>query len=425
MPCQIINNSHFDVAEIKDLIQDLHDFSQKRLGFKKPPVLNLVSDEDNKSPLGKTAHYDPNSMEITIFVDGRHPKDIMRSFAHELVHHCQNENGMFDDVEGQSGDGYAQSNPYLRKMEKEAYLKGNMCFRDWEDGYKSSNPNILNERRIYKMSTKKWKNKELNTLLNEKWGFSMNLGKLNEGSCGSATRDDDEKKKLEEEEPKEKEGSKGMTPKQKKFAALADPKDKITYADKIAGATGGKEEQNEEMNEAKVEVENMSLEQIQSFLEILKDLDKFDGDIADMAKKIKEKYGTEKDNEEEEKHSDMDMKERKLREAVRKIIKSKLSKKKLNEMQMGVGGSFSGIPPMEVDSLKNMRSPLDDINQDTEAGMTLQRKSTLKNELRKQVNASLSGKNLTLEEIDMVINTIINALKQDSMTKQALRRDTR
>ena len=30
------------------------------------------------------------------------------------------------------------------------------------------------------MSTKDWKNKELNTLLNEKWGFSMNLDKLNE-----------------------------------------------------------------------------------------------------------------------------------------------------------------------------------------------------------------------------------------------------
>ena len=29
-----------------------------------------------------------------------------------------------------------------------------------------------------------------------------------------------------------------QTPKQKKFAALAEPRDKITYADKIAGATG-------------------------------------------------------------------------------------------------------------------------------------------------------------------------------------------
>ena len=30
------------------------------------------------------------------------------------------------------------------------------------------------------MSTKKWKNKELNGLLTEGWGFSMDLSKLNE-----------------------------------------------------------------------------------------------------------------------------------------------------------------------------------------------------------------------------------------------------
>ena len=180
MSCQINNNSDFDISEIEDLLQDLYSFSQDRHGFKKPVALNLLSDSENTSPLGKTAHYDPNSMEIVIYVDGRHPKDIMRSFSHELVHHNQNENGMFNQDFTSTGTGYAQSNPHLRKMEKEAYLKGNMCFRDWEDGYKSSNPNILNERRIYKMSIKKWKNKELNGLLNERWGFSMNLDKLNE-----------------------------------------------------------------------------------------------------------------------------------------------------------------------------------------------------------------------------------------------------
>ena len=180
MSCKINNNSDYDITEIEDLIQDLFTFSQDRLGFEKSPVLNLVSDKSNNSPLGKTAYYDPNNMEITIYVDGRHPKDIMRSFSHELVHHNQNLKGEFANIVGQGGSNYAQTNPHLRKMEKEAYLKGNMCFRDWEDGYKSSNPNILNERRIYKMSVKDWKNKELNTLLNEKWGFSMNLSKLNE-----------------------------------------------------------------------------------------------------------------------------------------------------------------------------------------------------------------------------------------------------
>ena len=230
MQCKINNNSNFDISEIEGLIQDLYSFSQKRHGFSKPPVLNLLSDENNTSPLGKTAHYDPNSMEITIYVDNRHPKDIMRSFSHELVHHNQNENGMFDEIQGNNGLGYAQSNPHLRKMEKEAYLKGNMCFRDWEDGYKSSNPNILNERRIYKMSTKDWKNKELNTLLNERWGFSMNLNQLNEGGCGSHKRDDE---KLEEDDDS-------------KFAKNQPPYDKATALDR-KGPDG---EHNKEMNEA-------------------------------------------------------------------------------------------------------------------------------------------------------------------------------
>ncbi len=191
MTCQIINNSNYDTKQLEGLMQDLYSFSQKRFGFKKPVVLNLKSDSNNTSPLGKTAHYDPSKMEIVIYVDGRHPKDIMRSFSHELVHHNQNECGMFDDDKLSTGQGYAQSDPHLRKMEKEAYLQGNMCFRDWEDGYKSSNPNIFNERRIYKMSTKDWKNKELTSLLNEKFGFSMNLNKLNEASCGSHKRDDE------------------------------------------------------------------------------------------------------------------------------------------------------------------------------------------------------------------------------------------
>lgn len=41
------------------------------------------------------------------------------------------------------------------------------------------------------MSTKKWKNKELNTLLNERWGFGMNLGKLNESKKKKPDADGD------------------------------------------------------------------------------------------------------------------------------------------------------------------------------------------------------------------------------------------
>jgi len=56
----------------------------------------------------------------------------------------------------------------------------------------------------------------------KKYGMGMNLG-------GAIAKFEGRQKKAN--------GGKAMTPKQKKFAALAEPRDKITYADKIAGAT--------------------------------------------------------------------------------------------------------------------------------------------------------------------------------------------
>ena len=112
-------------------------YAHKKLGFNKPVDINFISDPENaKDPLGKTAYYDPSKMEITIFVDKRHVKDILRSLSHELVHHSQNCRGEFDSG-GTTEPGYAQKNPHMRKMEAEAYLLGNgFLFRDWEDQLK-------------------------------------------------------------------------------------------------------------------------------------------------------------------------------------------------------------------------------------------------------------------------------------------------
>jgi hypothetical protein len=129
--------------------------------------------------LAKTGHYDPNTMEIHVFATGRHPKDILRSIAHELVHHNQHMNGELD-MRGYSGKGYAQKNPKLRKAEMEA--NDPMLFRDWEDSLKEKENTIYNERRNRKMSLKEWKNKEIGDLLTGKWGFKMDLGKLNEAA---------------------------------------------------------------------------------------------------------------------------------------------------------------------------------------------------------------------------------------------------
>jgi len=177
---KINNNANMDLGDSEELFHSLGQYAQKQFGFKRPPALNLISDQDNSGkPLGKTAYYDPEGMTVSIYVDSRHLKDILRSLAHELVHHTQNENGELG-MGGYHGEGYAQKNKNLRNMERDAYERGNMCFRDWEDQLKQEKPTIYNERRNYKMSIKDWKNKELNENLNRKWGFSMDLTVLKE-----------------------------------------------------------------------------------------------------------------------------------------------------------------------------------------------------------------------------------------------------
>ena len=151
-------------------------FAQKHIGFEDPPKLFLKQDQENASnPLGKTAFYDPAAKSITLYITARHPKDILRSLGHELVHHKQNCCGEFEDA-GDMGPGYAQDNPFLRTKEEEANRDGSMCLRDFEDMLKKENTIYYEHlsKGENKMSIKDWKNKEVSQLLSEAWGFKFN-----------------------------------------------------------------------------------------------------------------------------------------------------------------------------------------------------------------------------------------------------------
>lgn len=147
----ITDETDQDMSQLIDMAYDFYPYSQQRLGFDKPAGIKLTSDSDNAAnPLGKTAYYDPENYEIVLYVDNRHPKDLMRSLSHELVHHAQNCRGDFDKLTD-TGPGYAQKDPHLRKMEAEAYLMGNgFLFRDWEDSIKENNK-MLSETQIREM----------------------------------------------------------------------------------------------------------------------------------------------------------------------------------------------------------------------------------------------------------------------------------
>ena len=169
-----INNTIGNVYHLEQWVDNFFPYSQKKLGFDKPVDIIFQSDEDNADKmLGKTAYYDPTSLQVVLYTDGRHPKDIMRSLSHELVHHAQNCRGDFTG-DNETYEGYAQSDPHLRQMEREAYTKGNLIFRDFEDLIKTGKINIeidFSDSGEPKMSLKEWKNAELNRNLMKKWGL--------------------------------------------------------------------------------------------------------------------------------------------------------------------------------------------------------------------------------------------------------------
>ena len=175
-----VNNTVGNVYHLEQMVNNFFPYSQKQLGFDKGATIVFQSDQDNAGRmLGKTAYYDPENLQIVLYTDGRHPKDILRSLSHELVHHAQNCRGDFTR-DNPTYEGYAQKDPHLREMEREAYEKGNLIFRDFEDLIKTGKIDVeidFSETGEPKMSLKEWKNNEINTKLMKKWGLLSEAAK--------------------------------------------------------------------------------------------------------------------------------------------------------------------------------------------------------------------------------------------------------
>ena len=179
MPCIIKNPANLDLSELEPYVQGMYDHFDQKIGFNKPPTMIFDSDPGNQANvLGKTAYYDPSTLEIHVYSDGRHPKDMLRSIAHELIHHRQNLEDRLQ-VGGYHGEGYYLENEDLKKLEHEAMLQGNAYMREYED--------TLKRKETKEMSLNEWRNNELNQLLMKRFGI------IKEGAEPMEKDDEDEK----------------------------------------------------------------------------------------------------------------------------------------------------------------------------------------------------------------------------------------
>jgi len=132
---EIFNNQKID-DDFKTHLKSLVKYMLKSgLNIKPLPKLNIISnDKQNASNiLGKTAYYNPENKSITLYTFGRHPKDVMRSFCHEMIHYIQDLEGRLNNITTQN----TNEDGDLPEIEREAYEKGNMIFRNWEDSVKN------------------------------------------------------------------------------------------------------------------------------------------------------------------------------------------------------------------------------------------------------------------------------------------------
>ena len=124
---EVLNPKTFDFKPIMASLTK--SMEADGLNLKPYPTVRFVHDEEANADdfFGMTAYYDPNNKEVVLYTLGRHPKDIMRSYAHELIHVHQDNEDRLHDIKTDD----VNADKHLENLEREAYETGNIMFRSW------------------------------------------------------------------------------------------------------------------------------------------------------------------------------------------------------------------------------------------------------------------------------------------------------
>jgi len=125
----VFNNFKTHLASLTKYMVD------QGMNIKPYPTLKIINNDfkNAKNILGKTAYYDPSNCSITLYTLNRHPKDILRSYAHEMIHRIQDNEGRLNNINTTN----TNEDGNLKELEEEAYKLGNITLRNWEDTIKT------------------------------------------------------------------------------------------------------------------------------------------------------------------------------------------------------------------------------------------------------------------------------------------------
>ena len=122
---EFVNNFRNNINE--GIVEDFIEFGKRELSLGDDFKIDLTDNTNNVETLG---NYDIDGKKITVVKKNRAIPDIIRSIAHEMVHHNQNVRG---DLRGNKGEG-EKGSPW----EDEANARAGRLVRQFGD----ENPEI-------------------------------------------------------------------------------------------------------------------------------------------------------------------------------------------------------------------------------------------------------------------------------------------
>ena len=105
----------------KHIVADFVKYCARELNIQKLPHVKLIADKDWVSTYRSFGEYNPGTYTVKVYYLGRNTADVLRSLAHELVHHRQEELGMIEAMSGETGSD----------IENEANALAGVLLRDY------------------------------------------------------------------------------------------------------------------------------------------------------------------------------------------------------------------------------------------------------------------------------------------------------
>jgi len=103
------------------IIKDFVEFCENQINIEELPKIKFILDNKWAKHLHSFGRYRNEKRDVTVYIGKRNLADILRTLAHELVHHRQNELGKLDMNSGDTGSS----------IENEANSMAGILMRDF------------------------------------------------------------------------------------------------------------------------------------------------------------------------------------------------------------------------------------------------------------------------------------------------------